>query len=628
MKSGRLFAAALALVLLLGPAKAWADSLETTQANIHFNLALRQYQAQKLDDARASLAKALGLVPAHPQANLLLGLIACQQTHYAEAVAPLKLAAAGLPNDPNPWNNLGVAYFQLGKLDEAADAFKQVLLIKPNSPETAMNLGVLDLRQKRYAEAQSAFGVALKSDPGNLKAWLGQAEAADGSGDSDAAIHARQMALTLQGGDKGLREELGQHLYQAGRLTEAAEVLSPLQGSGDAEVEFLLGVLAYRRGDFDGSRLRFMAALAARPDYPEARFNLAITDYDQGQFQEALNQFQAVLDKHPGDEEARKNLDVTRQAAVRAWLKQGSEDFLKADYIAALEHWRKALELDKDNKVVKDLVDTAQAQLKLQAEDLASQGKQAWDGGNKEAAIQAWASALQRDPGNSVAKGGLDSAKDEVARLVQVYGDQAKDDLSEGRWDRAREQAARVAALDKSAGKSLLQDVERACHGRYSAALKEADEAGQRGSFGAEVEALQRAVEAEPEEADAQLRLNQAKVALRQAVDRAGADAQVAEKQGHFDEAAKLYRRVLEFQPSDPAAKDALKRLAGRTKLKGIDQAKLEDLYYQGVYAYAAGEVDKAESYWKKVLDVDPHHQLAREALERSEKRSKALRKG
>ncbi|HTA17541.1 MAG TPA: tetratricopeptide repeat protein, partial [bacterium] len=171
----RAMVALFSAVLALGASQAWAGPMEDTQANIHFNLALRQYQAQKLDDAMDSLSKALRLVPEHPQANLLLGIIDCQESHYDKAIAPLKIAAAGLPNNPDPWNNLGVAYFQLGRTDEAADAFSQVLRLKPDNPGVAMNLGVLRLRQKKFSEARTAFQAATAADKTDPKAKPSQA---------------------------------------------------------------------------------------------------------------------------------------------------------------------------------------------------------------------------------------------------------------------------------------------------------------------------------------------------------------------------------------------------------------------------------------------------------------------
>ncbi|HTA16710.1 MAG TPA: hypothetical protein VK786_03070, partial [bacterium] len=252
-------------------------------------------------------------------------------------------------------------------------------------------------------------------------------------------------------------------------------------------------------------------------------------------------------------------------------------------------------------------------------------GKQAWDGGTHEEAIRDWAQALERDPDNAAAKEGLNGAKDEVSRLVEAYQAQARSDLSDGRLDRAREQAARVLTLDKAQGKKLDEAVETECRTRYQAALESAAADGAKGAFGAQVDALQSAVDAEPGEAATQLGLNRAKVALRQALDEALAAGQKAEKAGHVEEAVKEYRRVLELQAANTTAKQALGRLASKAKARGMDAAQLDDLYYQGVYAYAGGDVKKAEEFWKKVLAIDPHHGLAREALDRSQKRSRAL---
>jgi tetratricopeptide (TPR) repeat protein len=155
--------------------------------------------------------------------------------------------------------------------------------------------------------------------------------------------------------------------------------------------------------------------------------------------------------------------------------------------------------------------------------------------------------------------------------------------------------------------------------------LESANVSGVKGAFGAQVDAVQLAVDAEPGEAATQLSLNRAKVALRQALDAALDAGQQAEKAGHVEEAVKDFRRVLELQAANATAKQALGRLASRAKARGMDAAQLDDLYYQGVYAYAGGDVKKAENFWKKVLLIDPHHGLAREALERSQKRAKAL---
>jgi superkiller protein 3 len=621
----RAFVLALSLFLAAG---VQAGPQEKILADTEFNLALNYFKAGKLDEAKAPLAKALASIPNHPQANLLSGIIACKQARFEDGVAFLKAAEAGLPDNADIYHNLGVAYSNLGKLADAEDAFKTELKLRPNSPGLSLNLGVLALKQKKYKDAVAALQEAGQEDPSNPKVWLYLADADDNAGDKPGATEAKAKALALDPAAKGLRIELGQRLYEAGQLSRAAEVLTPLQGQGEAGAEFLLGVLAYRDGRFDDSRARFEAALAARADYSEARYNLAITYYDQGHFEDAVDQFQEVLRLHPGDDDAKKNLELTRQAAVRSYLKAGSQDFLATDYLAAIQKWRKAQALDKDNKVVSDLVDTAQAQLKLQSEDFNAKAKAAWEAGNKEEAIQDWAAALDRDGDNAEAQKGLDGAKDEAQKLKTYYQADADKALADGRIAKARESAVKLASLDKGAGKDLNDKIQAAVSKRVDSAEAAADAAAQKGDLAAEVDALQGASEADPANSDLTLKLNQAKVALRQALDAALAAADAADKAGKGEEALKQYRKALSLQPGNETARDGAKRFAGKAKAKGADPVAVDDWYYQGVYAYAAGDTDKAVLLWKKVLAAEPQHRLAKEALDRAEKRAAALSKG
>lgn len=616
----------LALSLLLA-AGVQAGTQEKILADTQFNLALNYFKSGKIEEAKAPLAKAIGTLPKHPQANLLSGIIACKQARFEEGVKFLKTAQEGLPNNADIYHNLGVAYSNLNKLSDAEAAFAAEEKLRPSTQGVSVNRGVLALKQKKYKEAVTALNKATAEEPNNSKVWLYLADAKEGSNDKAGATEAKAKALSLDPSLRALRVELGQRFYEAGQLSRAAEVLAPLQDQGDAGAEFLLGVLAYKDGRFDDSRARFEAALKARADYSEARYNLAITYYDQGHFEDSVSQFEEVLRLHPQDEDAKKNLDLTRQAAVRSYLKAGSQDFLATDYLAALEKWRKAQALDKDNKVVRDLVDTAQAQLKLQSEELNAKAKAAWDAGKKEEAIQDWAAALERDADNAEAQRGLEASKAEAEKLKGFFTKDAQQNLADGRLAKARESAAKVASLDKAAGKTLQAAVEQEAKKRVAAAKQAASSAHAKGDLSAEVDALQGAVELDPNDGALTLSLNQAKVKLRQGLDSALAEAAKAEKAKKTDEAVKQYRKALGLQGGNATAREGLKRLASKAKGKGPDPAELDDWYYQGVYAYAAGETDKAQGLWKKVLAADSGHRLAKEALDRAVKRTKALSK-
>jgi tetratricopeptide (TPR) repeat protein len=55
------------------------------------------------------------------------------------------------------------------------------------------------------------------------------------------------------------------------------------------------------------------------------------------------------------------------------------------------------------------------------------------------------------------------------------------------------------------------------------------------------------------------------------------------------------------------------------------DQA--EDLYIQGVYAYADGKTEDAIAAWKKCLKLNPKHEKARKALAEAKAKQKEVEK-
>jgi tetratricopeptide (TPR) repeat protein len=603
-----------------------ATPLEMTQANVQFNLALNLYNTNKLDDAVDSLKKALGVVPEHPQANLLLGLIYSQKANFKEAVPYLRTAAKVSPNNFDAFNNLGIAAYQLKDNDLAESSFKRASEIKPERPDVLINLGVLELAQKKWKAAEDAFAGAAKADPKSVKAWTGVGEAAEKAGDKAEELEALHKSLELEPSDTAVRLNLAQKLYRGDQNDEAIQVLDPLKDKGDSEAEFLLGCVLYRKGRFDDSRERFEAALRARPDYPEARFNLAITLYDQNKFQDALDQFKEVLKKHPNDEQAKNNLEITRRAAVRSYLKAGSQDFLQGDYIAAMEKWRTSLQLENDNKVIKDLVDTAQAQLKLQAIEWAGKGDLAYQGGKIEEAVGDWGQALDRDPANTEAKSGMEKVRPEAKKLEEIYLKDFKELVDEDDLPKAGEMAKRIASIDKEKGQEVLKDWSAKTEARAGQLSQEADQAAQRGAMLEVVEKLEAALQLKKDDPALGLRLNQAKVNLRTELTRAMASAKEAEAAKNLTKALKEYRRVLELEPVNSEAQMAAKKLEKIAKAKkSFDPAAMDELYYQGVYAYAAGDTTKAMGFWKKVLEADPEHRLANEAVNRANKRLKAL---
>ena len=69
------------------------------------------------------------------------------------------------------YNNLGVAYGNLGRYQEAIEAYKQAIRIKPDYAEAHYNLGVAYGNLGRYQEAIEAYKQAIRIKPDYAEAY-------------------------------------------------------------------------------------------------------------------------------------------------------------------------------------------------------------------------------------------------------------------------------------------------------------------------------------------------------------------------------------------------------------------------------------------------------------------------
>jgi protein O-GlcNAc transferase len=83
------------------------------------------HEAGELEQAEALYRKALDVDPEHPEAQHLLGLIACQQGKFPSAIELIRRALPELDDLPEAHLNLGNALRETGQLSEAADCYRR-----------------------------------------------------------------------------------------------------------------------------------------------------------------------------------------------------------------------------------------------------------------------------------------------------------------------------------------------------------------------------------------------------------------------------------------------------------------------------------------------------------------------
>lgn len=89
---------------------------------------------------------------------------------YAAAAKHFSTAVHLLPNDPTPWIDAGVAFYDAGMRQDAAASFDQALRLAPNHPDANTDLAAVFLDFGRIDEAEAHILRALAVDPHHPRA--------------------------------------------------------------------------------------------------------------------------------------------------------------------------------------------------------------------------------------------------------------------------------------------------------------------------------------------------------------------------------------------------------------------------------------------------------------------------
>src|SRR5688572_23057785 len=215
-----------------------------------------------------------GCQPAGPKA-LLLGEKYINQGDYEKALRHLTRASVLIPEQPQVWNHLGLAYHGLNQPVKAADAYQRAVRIDRNQSAPRYNLGILYLEQGHLSQAVSELAafVSLRTNfaPGYVK--LG------------AALLRQKRA-----------DEAEKALTQALRIDPK-----------DAEAYNLLGLSHVQRKRPREAMQAFNNALQVSPSYAPAVLNQAVVAHQYFADKEvALERYQVFLATKPDDQAARR----------------------------------------------------------------------------------------------------------------------------------------------------------------------------------------------------------------------------------------------------------------------------------------------------------------------------------
>ena len=171
-----------------------------------------------------------------------LGLAYDDLGRSTEAIEDYTQAIRIKPDYAEAYYNLGVVYEKLDRPNEAIEADKQAIRFKPDYTEAYYNLGVVYDKLNRPAEAIEAYNQTIKIKPDYAKAYLGLGVVYSKLDHDADAIEAYRQAIRIEPGYAEAHNNLGVAFGRLDRWHEAIDACKQ--------------------------------AVRIRPDYAEAHYNL------------------------------------------------------------------------------------------------------------------------------------------------------------------------------------------------------------------------------------------------------------------------------------------------------------------------------------------------------------------
>lgn len=170
----------------------------------------------------------LGLTGCNPSPQDLLseGEALLARGDYGEAARKLEKAAAGLPDNANVWNKLGLAWQYEGKFLSAREAYERAQNIDPTFPDIYFNLGNLFLDNNQLPEAISNLQKYTFMVQDSVQGFLTLAMAQRRAGQFDDAMTNLNRARSIGEEEVTVLNEMALTLYQKGEAAEALQYLT------------------------------------------------------------------------------------------------------------------------------------------------------------------------------------------------------------------------------------------------------------------------------------------------------------------------------------------------------------------------------------------------------------------
>ena len=288
-----------------------AETRGDARLEAHLNLGVAFYRSGMMEDATREFEGALSIDEDQPRAHFMMGLIALRSGRFEDALRWFETVPEEVRQGPAVQRNRALVLELMGRYPEALDALEGVERARPDDPDVHLLKGIVHLKAMDADNAMAELR-AYRESP-RLKR-------------PSAIYYAYTVLASAVAGDLD-------HAVAVGR-----EGLGHYPKSGPILVN--TGAVLERRGDMEAAEALYKRAVTASPPTPQAHKNLGDQAYARGDTEGARTQYEMAVRLAP-----RLGDDV--------YLRLGTLAYQDNDRDVALLLWRRALELNPRNRVVR-----------------------------------------------------------------------------------------------------------------------------------------------------------------------------------------------------------------------------------------------------------------------------------
>lgn len=273
--------------------------------------------------------------------------------------------------------NLGIAFVKIGMLNEALREFHRILELKNNDPEALFYKGIICFKMDDLEESEKCFmeslNIAKRTSTLNNIYLINELK-----GNTEKALDYLSNALKKEETNEKLLLNKAIIFLKMKKDSEALQILENIK-TKTAYIEFYYAYILARKGKITDAINRLEEGLSLAPEFGEYFFNLGKLYETFGDEKKSIEMYQQGLKSDPNcvilskaliDYYYRNKLfdlcevriETLLSTGIRDWdlfFKKGNILFQRGVTKEALELWKKALELNPGNKLIKRTIELA-----------------------------------------------------------------------------------------------------------------------------------------------------------------------------------------------------------------------------------------------------------------------------